>query len=51
MVAINKEDRREDHRDPPAKDPYSRIELIWEARFISFTKLHYHYFRSAERAK
>ena len=28
MVATNRENRREDYRDPPTKDPYSGIELI-----------------------
>ena len=27
VVATNKEDKREDYRDPPTKDPYGGIEL------------------------
>ena len=27
VVATNREDRREDYRDPPAENPYSGIEL------------------------
>ena len=50
-MAANREDRREDHRDPPAEDSYSKIELIWEAKSISFTELHYYRFRSAKCAK
>ena len=28
VVATDKEDKREDYRDPPAKDFYSKIEFI-----------------------
>ena len=28
VVATNRENKREDYRDPPAEDPYSKIELI-----------------------
>jgi hypothetical protein len=28
VVAANREDRREDYRDPPTEDSYSEIELI-----------------------
>jgi hypothetical protein len=27
VVATNRENRREDYRDPPTKNPYSRMEL------------------------
>ena len=51
MVAANREDKREDYRDPPAEDPYGGMELTWEARSIGSTELRYHCFRSAERAE
>ena len=28
IVATNKENKRENYKDPPTKDPYNRIELI-----------------------
>ena len=28
VVATDKKDRRENYRNPPTEDPYSRIELI-----------------------
>ena len=50
-MAANRENRRKNYKDPPAEDPYGKIELTQEAKFIGFTELHYHYFRSAECAK
>ena len=28
VVAADREDRKENYRDPPAEDPYGKIELI-----------------------